>query len=124
MDIYERFRYLRKEILKLSQTEFGRRVGVTIGVINNIERKLVAPKDLFIKQVCKEYRINYLWLTEGKGEVFDNSEENLLDELADEYNLDDIEKKIVRAFLKLEHNERKAFMNFIKNMSEDKKGDA
>ena len=48
MDIYERFRYLRKDKLKLSQTEFGLRVGVTIGVIKNIEQKKVKPKELFI----------------------------------------------------------------------------
>ncbi|MCH5298103.1 MAG: helix-turn-helix transcriptional regulator [Ruminococcus sp.] len=122
MDIYERFRYLRKEILGISQTEFGKRVGVTIGVINNIERKLVAPKDLFIKQVCKEYHVNYLWITEGKGEMYDNSEENLLDELTTEYNLDDLEKKIVQAFLKLEHDKRKVFTDFLKNIFENKNG--
>ncbi len=118
MDIYERFRYLRKEKLKLSQTEFGKRVGVTIGVINNIERKLVAPKDLFIKQVCKEYHVNYLWLTEGIGEMYDNSKENLLDELTKEYKLDELEKKIVQTYLQLEHEKRKVFTEFLKQIFE------
>ena len=73
MDIYERFRYLRKDKLKLSQTEFGLRVGVTIGVIKNIEQKKVKPKELFIQQVCKEYHVNYAWITQEQGEIFDNN---------------------------------------------------
>lgn len=123
MDIYERFKYLRKEILDLSQTEFGERAGVTRGVINNIERKNVAPKELFIKQVCKTYHINYLWLTEGKGEPRNNSEEYLMEELTEEYNLDDLDKKIVQAFLKLEHDKRKVFTDFLKDLFENKKDD-
>lgn len=82
MDIYERFRYLRKDKLKLSQTEFGLRVGVTIGVIKNIEQKKVKPKELFIQQVCKEYHVNYAWITQEQGEIFDNNENVIIDEFA------------------------------------------
>ena len=70
MSISERFKTLRK-IKKLSQTEFGERVGVSRSVIKKIENELVEPKELFIKQVCKEYRVNFMWLTEGEGEMFE-----------------------------------------------------
>lgn len=123
MSISDRMQMIRKD-KKLSQEEFGNRVGVTRGVIYNIEKELVTPKELFLKQICKEYRINYLWLTEGKGEMYDNSEENLLDELTVEYNLDDLEKKIVQAFLKLEHDKRKVFTDFLRDIFENKNGDA
>lgn len=116
MDIYERFRYLRKDKLKLSQTEFGQRVGVTRGVINNIERKLVEPKELFIKQVCKEYHVSYLWLTQEQGEIFDNSENTIIDELAKKYNLDETDINIIKNYLQLEPDKREIFKEYFKNI--------
>lgn len=116
MDIYERFKYLRKDKLKLSQTEFGQRVGVTRGVINNIERKLVEPKELFIKQVCKEYHVSYLWLVKNEGDVFNNSKEIAIEELSKKYNLDELDIKIINSYLQLEPNERKVFKKYLKNI--------
>ena len=87
MSISERFKTLRK-IKKLSQTEFGERVGVSRSVIKNIENELVEPKELFIKQVCKEYRVNFMWLTEGEGEMFEDDEDYILDELSEELLLE------------------------------------
>ncbi len=114
-DIYDRFKLLRKE-KKLSQTEFGERVGVTIGVIKNIEHKLVEPKDLFIKQICKTYHVNYLWLTEGKGDMFDNSEDAVIEELAEEYKLDKSDIDIIKAYLQLEPTEREVFKKYLRNI--------
>ena len=42
MDVSERIRKLRKEHLKMSQTEFGERLGVSRSVINNLERGVLA----------------------------------------------------------------------------------
>ncbi|MEF2919617.1 MAG: helix-turn-helix transcriptional regulator [Acutalibacteraceae bacterium] len=117
-DIYDRFKTLRKT-KKLSQTEFGERVGVSRSVITNIEYKLVEPKELLIKQVCKEYRVNYLWLTKGKGDMFDESEDMLLDELAEEYKLDELDKKIVEVYIKLSHQERMELKRILKKIFEN-----
>lgn len=114
-DIYERFIELRKT-KKLSQTEFGKRVGVSRGVINNIERKLVEPKDLFIRQVCKEYHVNYLWLTEGEGDMLLNDENFLLDELSEDYNLDDFDKKIIKSYISLNHDDRMALKRILNDI--------
>lgn len=119
MDIADRLKKLRKE-KKLSQTEFGERVGVTIGVIKNIEHKLVEPKELFIKQVCKEYHVNYIWLTEGVGEMYNNYDDILIDELSDEYNLDDMDIKIIKAYIQLNSEQRKTFKEFLKIIFDEK----
>lgn len=117
-DIYDRFKTLRKT-KKLSQTEFGEQVGVSRSVITNIEHKLVEPKELFIKQVCKEYHVNYLWLTEGKGDMLDESEDMLLEELADEYKLDELDKKIIEVYIKLSHQERMELKKMLKKIFEN-----
>ncbi|SCY03149.1 helix-turn-helix transcriptional regulator [Ruminococcus sp. YE282] len=119
MDINERFKTLRKA-KKLSQTEFGEHVGVSRSVINNIERKLVEPKDLFVKQVCKEYHVNYLWLTDGFGEMFSDDEDYILDELSEEFNLDELDKKIIEIYLKLSHEDKMVFKNFLKQIFDEK----
>lgn len=120
MNISERFKTLRK-IKKLSQTEFGERVGVSRSVIKNIENELVEPKELFIKQVCKEYRVNFMWLTEGEGEMFEDDEDYILDELSEEFNLDDLDKQIIETYLKLSHEDKMIFKNFLKEIFEKEK---
>lgn len=67
----ERITLLRKE-LKLSQTEFGERIGVSRGVIKNIDDKNVIAKPLLIQQICKEYNVNRIWLETGEGEMFED----------------------------------------------------
>lgn len=73
MEVYERIRQLRKEILKLSQTDFGNRLGVNRDVINNIENNRLARPDQklsLIKLMCKEFGVNEEWLLTGEGEPF------------------------------------------------------
>lgn len=119
MNISERFKALRKA-KKLSQTEFGEHVGVSRSVIKNIETELVEPKDLLIKQICKEYHVNYLWLTKGVGEMFSDDEDYILDELSEEFNLDELDKKIIEIYLKLSHEDKMVFKNFLKQIFDEK----
>ena len=65
-----------REALKLSQREFGERLGVSRDVISNIEYNRVQPKELLVRHMCEMYNINELWLETGEGEMFhDNPDE-------------------------------------------------
>ena len=64
-----------REALKLSQREFGERLGVSRDVISNIEYERVQPKDLFLLHICQMYRVNEHWLKTGEGEMFDSDPE-------------------------------------------------
>ena len=77
--ISERFKQLRNELGK-SQTEFGAGIGVSRSVINNIERGVTEPSDVFLNHLCVVYNVNREWLETGEGEMFDKSEQ--LDETA------------------------------------------
>lgn len=77
--ISERFKQLRGELGK-SQTEFGAGIGVSRSVINNIERGVTKPSDVFLNHICVIYNVNREWLETGEGEMFDKSEQ--LDETA------------------------------------------
>ena len=68
-EINERILELRKA-LDLTQTEFGERLHVSRGVINNIDRNLVEPKPLLIDNICVTFNVRREWLTDGEGEMF------------------------------------------------------
>ena len=72
METFERFREIRKD-LKLSQEEFGKRLGVSRSVIVNIEcDRLKRPdqKESLYKLVCKEFNVNEEWLRTGNGSMY------------------------------------------------------
>lgn len=67
--ISERFKQLRDELGK-SQTEFGAGIGVSRSVINNIERGVTEPSDVFLNHLCVVYNVNRAWLETGEGDMF------------------------------------------------------
>ncbi len=111
----ERVKELRK-FLKLSQTKFGEKLGVSKDVIVNIELERVELKEMMANHICRTYNVNPLWLSEGKGEMLIEVTEGLLDDLAIEYELTDVEKKIVSNFVKLPPGERKQIIELIKKI--------
>lgn len=72
--ISERFKQLRDELGK-SQTEFGAGIGVSRSVINNIERGVTEPSDVFLNHLCVVYNVNRAWLETGAGERFEQTTE-------------------------------------------------
>lgn len=64
-----RIKKLRKR-LKLTQEDFGSRVGVKGNTIGNYELCLRNPSDAVIHSICREFGVNEEWLREGKGEMF------------------------------------------------------
>ena len=79
-EINDRITLLRKH-LKLSQTAFGERIGVSRSVIQNIDDKNTEPKPLLIQQISKVYNVDPYWLETGEGEMFLEADnlESLLD---------------------------------------------
>lgn len=71
-----------REALKLSQREFGKKLGVSRDVISNIEYNRVPPKELLLHHICELYHVNQHWLETGEGEMFhdDPGEISKLDE--------------------------------------------
>lgn len=56
-----------REALKLSQREFGEKLGVSRDVISNLEYDRVQPKELLLRHICQLYRVNPYWLESGEG---------------------------------------------------------
>lgn len=64
----ERIKEIR-ESLHLSRAEFGKILGVSGDVINNLERGRVEITDERIKLICSIMQINEKWLRTGEGDM-------------------------------------------------------
>lgn len=119
MTIAERIKLLRKEILKLSQEAFGEELGVKRDVINNIEgNRLKRPeqKEPLYKLICQKFKVSYDWLMTGEGDMFENLPETVLEELAMQYELDEVDKSIIRSYLDLTASERETVKKYIRGV--------
>ncbi|WP_286154618.1 helix-turn-helix domain-containing protein [Thomasclavelia cocleata] len=110
-----RVKYLRKEKLHLSQEEFGNKISVSDTTISKVEKGVSVLTERNIKSICREFNVSPLWLKTGEGDIFLKFHDTLLDELANEYNLTEIEKKLVSSFLKLNQNNRKIITDYLKS---------
>ena len=63
----ERLRFLRKEILKLSQQEFADKLGTSRSNIAGYETG-TSPSDALISLICKTFNVSEKWLREGVGD--------------------------------------------------------
>lgn len=111
----KRLKQLRK-YLNLSQEEFGGRLGVTRASISRLESGDINFTERMIKSICREFNVSPLWLTDGIGEMLLSIPDDLLVEIAEEYNLDDFDIKLIREFLKLNSDQRAAIKLYIKNI--------
>lgn len=118
MNVSDRIRELRKK-LNLSQTAFGEKLGVSKSVIVNIELGRVRPKEMFIKLLCKTFDVNPFWITNGKGDIFFESKDNIIKDLADKYELNQLETTIIKKFVSLNKADRKVILEFICSLNEN-----
>ena len=117
MEIYERIKLLRKKHLKLTQDDFGERLGVSRDTISNIElNRLAKPeqKTSLLKLICREFNVNEEWLLNGIEPMFVDADTITLDEFAKQNNATDLEINIMKAYLSLPENIRDKVVDFFK----------
>jgi transcriptional regulator with XRE-family HTH domain len=66
----ERIKYLRKEIFKMSQDEFGNRIGISRSNVANIEIGRINITDRVLSDISSEFNVNEHWLRTGEGDMF------------------------------------------------------
>lgn len=115
--MYSRVKQIRK-VLGLSQESFGGTLGVTKTAICGIEAGRRGLTEQMAKSICREFNVNYEWLKNGEGEMFDALPETLVDELVDEFNLDDLDRRIILGYIQLSEADRAAIKRYIQNLME------
>lgn len=109
----ERIKQLRTS-LNLNQEAFGARLGVQKSQISRMESGTNNITESMQILICREFNVNYLWLTTGEGDMFIDLPDTILDELALQYGLTDEEKELTKEFLSLPKEERSVIMKFFR----------
>ena len=121
--INDRVRILRKN-LGLTLEKFGNRLGVGKNAISRIETGKNGVTDQMIKSICREFNVDYIWLTTGEGEMFQDSDDAFLEQIdrimAGE---NELHKTILRGAASLDIEDLEAIDRMIqkfKKISEEK----
>ena len=65
----DRFKELR-ESLSLTQQKFADRLDISRNFVAQIEMGNKIPSERTIKDICREFKVNYDWLVNGTGDMF------------------------------------------------------
>ena len=102
----ERIKYLRKEILHLTQQEFSEALNISRSNMGNIETGQISLTERVISDICEKYSVNEEWLRTGEGEMFVPKTRNqqITDFLGDLIKEEDgtFKKRLIEAMSKLD----------------------
>lgn len=76
----ERVKEIRKA-LGLTLEKFGEKVGVGKTAISNIEKGNRNLTEQMTKSICREYNVDYMWLTTGEGEMFVENDDDFMERI-------------------------------------------
>lgn len=118
-----RLKKLRKT-LKLTQQSFAERIGVKRNTVAQWEIGINNLSDQAIKSICREFNVPETWLRAGEGEMFFPSPQTTLDKLVREFQLTDIERRIIAAYLQMDDNDRMVIQRYVQNIVDNMKDDS
>ena len=100
----------------LTMADFAKRIGMTTSSISLFESGKATPSDRTILSICREFGVNEQWLRTGEGEMFEQTRETVLDQLAVKYGLGAEHRAIVEGFLDLSPQDRDVVLKYFHNV--------
>lgn len=76
----ERVKEVRKT-LGLTLENFGDRLGIKKAAVSKIEKGENSLTDANIKAICREFSVDYMWLTTGEGEMFVETDDDFFERI-------------------------------------------
>lgn len=78
----ERVKEIRKsDKVNLTMEKFGERIGLKKSAVSLIESGKNALTDANIKSICREFGVDYMWLTTGEGEMFVETDDDFFERI-------------------------------------------
>lgn len=68
-----RIQQIRKTA-KMTQDEFADKIGLSKNFVWMIEKGERTPSERTIKDICREFKVNYDWLVSGTGDMFQDDD--------------------------------------------------
>lgn len=133
MNIGERIRYLRKNILCIKNgDDFGNKIGISGSNIRNIENSRINVTDRVISDICTCFGVNEDWLRNGGSdddifiELSENEEiakytQSLLDTTDD--TIADMIKNFIVIYQKLDDDSKDVLKSVAKNLLDKMKNE-
>lgn len=76
----ERVKEVRKT-LGLTLEKFGDKLGIKKAAVSKIEKGENSLTDANIKAICREFSVDYMWLTTGEGEMFVETDDDFFERI-------------------------------------------
>ena len=105
-----------RKALRLTQKEFAARLGITDSGISRLEKGQNQLTDQLIRAICREYKVNYEYLKNGIGEMFVEVRQTVVDELCEQYDLDDFDRIMLQEYLKMDEASRNVLKTYIRKI--------
>ena len=109
----ERVKELRKT-LSLTLEKFGQRIGVGKSTVSDLESGRRSFSEHMTKSICREFGVDYIWLTTGDGEMFVDTDDDFIERI-DRIMVgeDDARKNLFKALLEASDEDIAAFQRII-----------
>lgn len=105
--------------LKLSMEKFGEKIGISKQSVYKIEKGENNPSDQTLKLIVNEFHVDPFWLESGVGDMFTAIPETIIDELIDEFKLDERDKLIIETYLSAPEEQQNAIKIFLLTLAEN-----
>lgn len=76
----ERIREVRKA-LGLTLEKFGEKIGMKKNSVSQLENGKNSVTEQVVKAICREYNVDYMWLTTGDGEIFIDTDDDFIERI-------------------------------------------
>lgn len=76
----ERIKDVRNS-LGLTLEKFGKKLGVTKTAISRLEKGERSLTEQMTKSICREFSVDYMWLTTGEGEMFVETDDDFFERI-------------------------------------------
>lgn len=76
----ERIREVRKA-LGLTLEKFGEKIGMKKNSVSQLENGKNSVTEHVVKAICREYNVDYMWLTAGDGEMFIDTDDDFIERI-------------------------------------------
>lgn len=117
-----RIKQIRKEA-KLTQIEFGEKIGVKGNTVTNYENGLRTPTDAVLKSICREFKVNETWLRTGEGDPYQKRTRNQEIQFFANDIMEDVDesfkKRFILALSKLNESDWETLRKIADNLKEE-----
>ena len=114
----ERIREVRKA-LGLTLEKFGEKIGMKKNSVSQLENGKNSVTEQVVKAICREYNVDYMWLTTGDGEMFIDTDDDFIERIdrimAGE---DEARKSLFKFMLELSDEDIAALVRLMKKAIE------